>query len=373
MNQIIWHGPVFGQSGYEVITREILIALDKIGVRVRLDLPERWNAEKIVLPWEIESRLDRMINTSVIPGTPIIMHQQIQPIVDQLIDGTKKYCYTLFETDRLPEPWKEGLLKMDGIFTFSNFNKDCWTKDGLDNNKIHVLPYGVSKEFTNGCGKANILNKKGFTFIANGDFVERKNFEALIEAYTTEFKANENVTLVLKTHYGGFVRSHRNNLLNTLKSLAKKWNTKPPRILFYGDKISVDDMASLYRACDCLVMPSRGEGLGLPILEAMACGLSIIATNWSAIHEIDFEGIKVTANIETIDNIEFIKKCPHALNHKWANIDVKELKKSIRWMFENQEESKSMGKLNAEKIKYKTWHDAAINIIRVISEKEGKL
>lgn len=369
MNQLIWHGPVFGQSGYEVITREILIALDKIGVRIRLDLPERWNAEKIVLPWEIKSRLDRMVNTSISSGTPVIMHQQIQSIANQLVPGTKKYCYTLFETNRLPAPWREGLQQMDGVFTFSPFNKNCWAKDGLDEDKIHILPYGVSKEFTEEGNKANILNKKGFTFLANGDFIERKNFEALIEAYTTEFKANENVTLVFKTHYGGFIRRNRFILLQRLKALSKKWNSNPPRILFFGDKISTEGMATLYRGCDCLVLPSRGEGLGLPVLEAMACGLPIIATNWSAIGEIDFAGIKVSSKVDIIDDIEFIKKCPHALNHSWANISIPELKKSMRWMFEHQEKAKKMGDENSEKMKYRTWHDAALKIMRIISGK----
>jgi glycosyltransferase involved in cell wall biosynthesis len=37
----------------------------------------------------------------------------------------------------------------------------------------------------------------------------------------------------------------------------------------------------LYAACDCFVLPSRGEGFGLPYMEASLCGLPIIATNYS--------------------------------------------------------------------------------------------
>jgi hypothetical protein len=38
------------------------------------------------------------------------------------------------------------------------------------------------------------------------------------------------------------------------------------------------EMARLYPACDCLVHPFRGEGFGLPAVEAMACGLPVIVT-----------------------------------------------------------------------------------------------
>lgn len=42
-----------------------------------------------------------------------------------------------------------------------------------------------------------------------------------------------------------------------------------------------DAMKALYRRCDALLSPHRAEGFGLPMLEAMACGLPVIATGWS--------------------------------------------------------------------------------------------
>ena len=44
------------------------------------------------------------------------------------------------------------------------------------------------------------------------------------------------------------------------------------------DDLDDDGLAALYRACDVLVHPYRGEGFAMPVLEAMACGLPVIVT-----------------------------------------------------------------------------------------------
>jgi glycosyltransferase involved in cell wall biosynthesis len=56
----------------------------------------------------------------------------------------------------------------------------------------------------------------------------------------------------------------------------------PPVALLYNQALSAARMAELYRSADCFVLPTRGEGWGMPILEAMACGVPAITTAWSA-------------------------------------------------------------------------------------------
>lgn len=367
MRELLWHGPIWGQSGYEVLTRGILVALDKIGIKVKIDEAKTWNRENISMPWEIKSRLERMCNNQISQNAPVIMHQKEQDI--HILKGVKKYCYTLFETDHLPKQWIEGLLKMDGVFTFSNFNRDCWiANDNFPANKLHVLQWGVDDVFIDNQKQVEILNARGYKFLANGDFVERKNFEILLTAYIEEFNPNEDVTLILKTHYGGFTQVHKDALLKTLKNFVYKLSKTPPKILFFPDKIMQEDMAILYKSCDCLVMPSKGEGLGLPVLEAMAAGLPVIAADGSSLKELPFAGIRIPCKSEIIDSVSFIQKCPHALNHKWVNIGIDDLRNAMRQMFRVPGEGKNLGKANRELVLHggRSWHNAAIKMIKVI-------
>src|SRR5204863_1079177 len=59
---------------------------------------------------------------------------------------------------------------------------------------------------------------------------------------------------------------------------AARRDPAAPEILYLTDDLAADAMPGLYTACDALVHPYRGEGFGLPVLEAMACGLPVLVT-----------------------------------------------------------------------------------------------
>jgi glycosyltransferase involved in cell wall biosynthesis len=53
------------------------------------------------------------------------------------------------------------------------------------------------------------------------------------------------------------------------------------QIVVLTEQLAMNELSGLYKAADAFVLPTRGEGWGRPIMEAMAMGLLTIATNWS--------------------------------------------------------------------------------------------
>ena len=101
--------------------------------------------------------------------------------------------------------------------------------------------------------------------------------------------------------YALFVGRHepRKNLDTVISSVGEVRKTRPELLLAVAGAegpaedglawlgyVPDEQLASLYRGASALVYPSRFEGFGLPIVEAMACGAPVVASNTSCFPEV---------------------------------------------------------------------------------------
>ena len=356
-----WYAPVYGQSGYEQISRGLLIALDKLGIRIFLYPDRVWNQNEIHLDPEDAERLRRMQTQKMADSEPKIFSE-----------FPKENCfatYSVFETDTCPHI--EEFKKAEQIWTFSSFNLDDWQQ--VCDNKVHKIPVGLDLQIYNEKGaSAQITNLASFNFISVGDWTLRKNFEDLISVYVNEFQPDEDVALVLKVHFAGFVKKHFDDVKNKIYSLLDRAGKleRHPKILFFPYLVDNEDMAKLYRACQCFVLATHGEGICLPALEASACGLPVIITGYGG-HTDYFvdgrNGFLIPYEMQKIESLEYFRLCPKAYGHRWARISLPDLQKRMRWIFENKEKAKEVGKEGAEMAKELTWQKTGLKILEIIT------
>ncbi len=145
--------------------------------------------------------------------------------------------------------------------------------------KITVVPAAPRDLFHRAPDPASVEQTRarhGSFFLAVGVLAPQKNVARIIEAFA---RADNGVTrLVLVGRPAG------DYVERVLRPLARRLGVAE-RVVFAG---AVDDetLRVLYHAAVALVYPSLGEGFGLPIVEAMACGCPVVTSNISSMPEV---------------------------------------------------------------------------------------
>jgi glycosyltransferase involved in cell wall biosynthesis len=224
-------------------------------------------------PGEIERNAERC---RAFPGRVVNVWLQVGP-GDQVLERFpgEKVAYTMFETDILPDGWVTGLERADRVFTPSKWGRQVMIDNGVNARRIHVVPGGIERTWFTPWGPAlPQLESPAFKFLMVGAYQARKGFAELFAAFRKAFANRRDVELVVKAD--AFATPSLNE-----KHRAEILASAPPQVRVVAGRFDDNGIAALYRSCHCFVFPSRGEGCGMPLFEAMACGLPVIATRCS--------------------------------------------------------------------------------------------
>jgi len=185
-----------------------------------------------------------------------------------------------WEFGLLPQDWVSQASQVDEFWVPSNFVRDSFTASGIPAQKVFVVPNGVEvATFHPRVAPLALATQKKFKFLFVGGTIGRKGPDLLLNAYLQTFTSADDVCLVIKD-FGG--KSFYAGQTFEAQIRAAQAIPNAAEILYLNEELPPKALPGLYTACDCFVLPYRGEGFGLPVLEAMACGLPVIVTSGGA-------------------------------------------------------------------------------------------
>jgi len=359
-SEVNWHSLLNFPTGYANSSRELVLELDRQGVRV--------NYRYLYGPGTVFARPEPDQSDSYMVN--VIRGRRVNPSGVHVFygqgDGFRtnyrpyKIGYTMLEVDGLPREWVRRANMMDEVWTPSSFNAGTFRASGVER-PVHVMPLGVNPAYFNpeieGYPVPGV-----FTFLSAFEWGERKAPEVLLRAFNDEFRSDEQAVLVCKVY-------NQDASVNVPRQVGRLGlRDGGGRVVFsINEVVPAHQLGALYRSVDCFVLPSRGEGWGLPILEAMACGLPVIATNWSAQTDFIHDELAYPLGIEGLVPAE--AKCPYYEGFNWAEPSYEHLRALMRHVYENREEARLKGaRASSEVLGRWTWRHSAEKIIRRLRE-----
>lgn len=177
-----------------------------------------------------------------------------------------RVAYYVWETEEIPKSTIEVLQTYDHVWTASRFCAEALLRSGGISSK--VVPHCVSVY------SLNPLPEREFKFLTIFDShsrILRKNPFDVVTAFEAAFGNRKDVSLTIKA------RNLTQEFARVLKRCGPTANIK-----LINEDLTEEQMENLYAEHDALVSLHQGEGFGLTILEAMARGMKVIYTNWSA-------------------------------------------------------------------------------------------
>ena len=184
-------------------------------------------------------------------------------------------------------PWIPMIQGLDGVVAMSEFGREVLRR-AVPSKSIDFIPHGVDIETfrplpDRAALKSHDRLHSKFVVGCVARNQPRKNIPALIKAFASLISSNPNLHLYL--HTSPCDVGH--DLLSLLHRYGLEGHADicPPE--FSMDRgLSDEQLNRVYNFCDITVLPSMGEGFGLPIIESFAAGVPVVATDYSACREL---------------------------------------------------------------------------------------
>jgi len=366
--KVVWQSAAVWPLGYARYSSELLRALEGLGVQVAYRFVYRGSAVcgDFDEPRDTgDPALDRMKQAVANPDLPQVVCAS--PDLFPRNFGRYRIGSATTEVNGIPGEWVEHCNRMDEVWVMSPFNERAFQESGVTR-PLFVMPGGVDPLRFNPEVQGYPLRDR-YLFLSVFEWSERKAPEILLRAFNREFRRHEEAVLFCKIMVPPWAPFDVPAAVRAL------------RLAPSGGRIVVDlntylpgaQLGRVYRSADCFVMPTRGEGWGLPIFEAMACGLPVIATQWGA--TADYVNEEIAYPLRSKKLVTALGgKYPYS-GYQWAEPDEEHLRSLMRHVFEHRGEAGQRGQKASQFVLQElTWERAASRVVdrlRQIADRPG--
>lgn len=182
---------------------------------------------------------------------------------------------------------------------YSRFAEEEARKANLD---VRYVPHAVPMDVFTPSDRAAARRRLGWPagsedlyvfgmVAANKGVPSRKALAQHLEAFAHLARRHSDARLYLHTNVEEGGGLNLAELIDALGLRGKVTTPDPYGLTMLG--LPESYMVDVYNAIDCLVSVSMGEGFGVPLLEAQACGTPVIVGDWTSMPELLFAGRKV--------------------------------------------------------------------------------
>ncbi len=287
---LIWHGSYFVHHSLALVNRELNLALlENERFRNHFDLGIAPYEPNTFDPKEVARFAPLVERYGVLPKDPQLTIRHRWPPEFSAPETGQQVLFQHWEFGSIPIAWVKAIQEsVPEVWVSTNWVKQCFVQSGVPEERVSVIPLGINPNLFNPGLTPYDFSKNPltrhikpdtYTFLFVGGTIPRKGIDVLLDAYDRGFTARDNVTLIIKDF--GTTSFYANQ---GMSAVVRGMQAKPggANIVYLTEEMSEAEIASLYAACDCLVHPYRGEGYGLPIAEAMACGKPTILTQYGS-------------------------------------------------------------------------------------------
>ena len=361
-------GPFDSSYSLALVNRELARALELLGHRVALHSSEgpgdfTPDASFLQANLDLKMMYQRCVEMPAAQAHVLSRFMYPPRVEDMTGRFNALHCYG-WEESQFPSAWVDAFNQyLDGITVMSSHVEKVLIDSGV---RVPIANTGLGVDHWERVqpDPEFRLDFKKFRFLHVSSCFPRKGVEAMLQAYGHAFRKQDDVTLIIKT----FENPH--NEVHRWSENARAGDENYPDVQILMGDYSDAQLKSLYQQCHALVAPSKAEGFGLPLAEAMLSGLAVITTGWSG--QLDF----CTNETAWLVDYEFVRAESHfGLSESvWAEPNVQHLARTMREVCDASKDARQQrANLGRQKLLSAfTWQQVAHRTVHAVRSRSGQ-